>query len=71
MKTFYIEAYDGRGDNCYIGYDNRPCISLDMAMTFDSEEEAEKAIKELQENWPYSLLKVNYVDSEIEDPFED
>ena len=71
MKTFYIEAY-GPGRDCYIGYDNEPCISLDMAMTFDSEEEAEKAIKEeLQERWPYSELKVNYCDSEIEDPFED
>lgn len=42
-----------------------PCHSLDMAMTFDSKEEAEAKKEELQKEWTGSELRV------CEAPFDD
>ncbi len=66
MKIFYIDAYNMRGGNCYVGYDNNPCNSLDMAMTFTSEEEAEKTKQEIQKEWKGSKLEVNFTEFEEE-----
>lgn len=49
-KLFIIGFFDG-----LVGYDNEPCISLDHAMQFDTLESAEKACKELQEEWQSKL----------------
>ena len=46
-KTYYI-AYYGTSDDGYVGYDNKPCHSIDMAMTFTDRLEAEKCRTELQ-----------------------
>lgn len=57
-KTYFIEFY-GTSGNGYVSYDNGSCISLDMAMTFDTEEEANVACEKLQKEWE-SELKVNF-----------
>lgn len=57
-KTYYIEFY-GTSGNGYVSYDNDSCNSLDMAMTFDTEEEAIAECEKLQKEWK-SELKVSY-----------
>ena len=41
-KIYYIEFY-GTSGNGYVSYDNDRCDAIDMAMTFDTEEEAQSA----------------------------
>ena len=55
-KTYYIEFY-GTSGNGYVSYDNEPCNSVDYAMLFDNEKEAEEKCEELQREWA-SLLEV-------------
>jgi hypothetical protein len=57
-KTYFIEFY-GTSGNGYVSYDNDSCDSLDMAMTFDTEESAMVACEELQREWK-SELRVSY-----------
>lgn len=54
MKQYYISFYGSSGDG-YVGYDNRPCISLDMAMKFSSQDEAFLALDKLQREWSSNL----------------
>ena len=56
-KTYYIEFY-GTSGNGFVSYDNDSCDSLDMAMTFDTEEEAIAECEKLQKEWK-SELKVS------------
>lgn len=55
-KMYYIE-YNGDLGNGYVSYDNDIYDSLDMAMTFATEEEANAECEKLQKNWD-SELKV-------------
>ena len=55
---FYISYFAGGTDDGIIAYDNTPCHSIDMAMTFDSKEEAEAKKEELQKEWTGSELRV-------------
>lgn len=57
-KIYYIEYY-GTSGNGYVSRDNESCNSLDMAMTFDTEEEAIAECEKLQKEWK-SELKVSY-----------
>ena len=55
-KNYYIEFSGNSGDG-YVSYDNDSCNSLDMAMKFITEEEANEECEKLQKNWN-SELKV-------------
>lgn len=57
----YVIAYYGTSGNGLVGYDNKPCVSLDMAMIFDSENKATSKMLELQNDWQ-SELRVEEVD---------
>lgn len=57
-KMFYISYFAGGTDDGFIAYDNTPCHSIDMAMTFDTKEEAEEKKEELQKEWIGSTLQV-------------
>lgn len=57
-KIYFIEFY-GTSGNGYVSYDNDRGTSLDMAMTFDTEEEAIVACEKLQKEWE-SGLRVSY-----------
>ena len=57
-KIYFIE-FSGTAGNGYVFYDNDSCHSLDMAMLFDSEEEAIKECQQLQKEWK-SELKVSF-----------
>ena len=57
-KIYFIE-FSGPSGNGYVSYDNESCNSLDMAMIFDSEEEAIKECQKLQKKWK-SELKVSF-----------
>lgn len=57
-KFYYIEYYGTFGDG-YVSYDNNTCNSIDMAMTFDTEEEANAECEELQKEWN-AELRVSY-----------
>lgn len=57
-KIYYIEYYTG-ADNGIVTYNNNPGNSLDYALTFDTEEEAEKTKDKLQEEWT-ARLRVTY-----------
>ena len=54
MKNYVISFY-GTSGNGMVAYDNTPCISLDMAMIFDSEDEAISKMSELQNEWQSEL----------------
>jgi len=43
-KIYYIEFNGPSGDG-YVSYDNDSCHSLDMAMAFNTEEEANEACR--------------------------
>ena len=64
-KTYFIEFY-GTSGNGYVSYDNDKCNSLDMAMTFDTEEEAIAECKELQKEWKSGLRVTFYADESWE-----
>ena len=53
-KTYYIEFY-GTSGNGFVSYDNDSCDSIDMAMTFDTEEEANAECEKLQKEWKSEL----------------
>lgn len=57
-KIYFIEFY-GTSGNGYVSYDNDVCNSLDMAMTFNTEEEAKAECEKLQKEWE-SDLRVSY-----------
>ena len=57
-KIYFIEFF-GTSGNGYVSYDNERCNSLDLAMLFDSEEEAVKECQKLQKEWK-SKLKVSF-----------
>lgn len=48
----------------YIGYDNRPCNSLEYAMGFTTLEEAEKEKEKLQQGCTFELSVRNIRDCE-------
>lgn len=58
-KTFYI-CYAGSSGDGYVAYDGTTCHSLDMAMTFDNEENAKSECEKLQSDWE-SELYVNFI----------
>ena len=64
-KTYFIEFY-GPSGNGYVSYDNDKCNSLDMAMTFDTEEEANAECKELQKELKSKLRVTFYADESWE-----
>ena len=64
-KIYFIEFY-GPSGNGYVSYDNDKCNSLDMAMTFDTEEEAITECKELQKEWKSELRVTFYADESWE-----
>lgn len=64
-KIYFIEFY-GTSGNGYVSYDNDECNSLDMAMTFDTEEEAIAECKELQKEWKSELRVTFYADESWE-----
>ena len=55
-KIYYIE-FNGTSGDGYVSYDNDSCDSLDMAMTFNTEEVAIAECEKLQKEWN-SELKV-------------
>lgn len=60
MSKFVISFYGSSGDG-YVSYDNRPCISLDMAMIFGSKNDALSKLSVLQNEW-HSDLRVEEVE---------
>lgn len=64
-KTYFIEFY-GTSGNGYVSYDNDSCNSLDMAMTFDSEEDANVKCEKLQNEWQSELRVAFYSDESWE-----
>lgn len=61
---FYYIAFYGTSGDGYVGYDNEPTNDIDNAMQFDTEKEAEKEMKKLQNEWG-SELSVEYFSNEI------
>lgn len=61
---FYYIAFYGTSGDGYVGYDNEPTNDIDNAMQFDTEKEAEKEMKKLQNEWE-SKLSVEYFSNEI------
>lgn len=59
-KIYFIEYYGASG-NGYISYDNDICNSLDMAMTFNTEEEAKEECKKLQKELNSELKVTCYI----------
>lgn len=57
----YVIAYYGTSGNGLVDYNEDACISLDNAMTFDSEPEAFAYMVGLQNEW-LSELRVEEVD---------
>lgn len=55
--TKYAVSYFGTHGDGLVSYDNEPCNSVDYAMLFDNEKEAEEKCVELQREWD-SLLEV-------------
>ena len=59
--TNYIISYYGTSGDGYVSYENRPCNTIEEAMTFDTELEATEKRNELQKEW-LSILKVEKVE---------
>lgn len=51
----FIICYYGSSGDGYVGYDNKPCNSVDYAMQFYTKEDAENKRGELQNEWGSKL----------------
>ena len=54
-KGTYIIAYSGSSGNGYVSFENKPCSTSELAMKFDSYDEAENKRLELQRVWVSQL----------------
>ena len=55
IGNIYIIGYSNGSDVGYIGYDNKPCNSLDFAMKFSTRLEAENNLNALRSEWKSEL----------------
>ena len=54
-KKIYVIEFYGTSGNGFVSFYNDNCNSLDMAMTFYSEEEANAECEKLQKEWKSEL----------------